>query len=105
MNDGNAAGNASVTTRVTPRELRNAKQRRYRMRRKAAALERLAGAADDAVTIWRRGLLFRALDAKEGAAYEAAWKDYPIDWKVIRAAQEAAAAWARLALFLEEHCK
>jgi hypothetical protein len=55
---------------------------------------------DSPETIWRRGLLFRAEEARQGALFEDSWAKFTIDQEVVDAAAQAAAAWAELAAFL-----
>jgi hypothetical protein len=54
---------------------------------------------DSPQTIWRRGLLYRAEEAIQGATYEECWSTFSIDDEVVTKAKQAVAAWHELAAF------
>jgi hypothetical protein len=76
-----------------------------RMREKFAALddetpfEGIECEGDDEETCWRRGLLYRALNAAGEAAYED-WTKFKVDAELVSAAERAAMAWRETAAYL-----
>src|SRR5262245_10068250 len=58
------------------------------------------GGGDDDQTVFRRGLMFRAKAARAGAEYEN-WKKFKVDRLMVEEANAAAAAWSKLAEYLE----
>jgi hypothetical protein len=56
---------------------------------------------DDEQTIWRRGLVHRTLDAIAGAEFED-WSQFKIDRELVRTVKQAADAWGKLAVYIEE---
>ena len=60
---------------------------------------------DDEETVWRRGILNRADEAAQLAAYDEGWRDHPIDQALVDAAEQAAQAWGKLAAFLRRNRK
>jgi hypothetical protein len=55
---------------------------------------------DDAQTVWRRGLIYRAQSAAADAAYED-WSNFEIDQEAIDMVLDAAKAWADLGKYLQ----
>jgi hypothetical protein len=54
---------------------------------------------DDEETCWRRGLLYRATNAADEAAYED-WTRFRVDAELVSAAERAATAWKETAAYL-----
>jgi hypothetical protein len=57
---------------------------------------------DPPQTVWRRGLIYRAQEAKCMAGYEKDWSQFQVDREMLTTVNKAATAWADLATFLEE---
>lgn len=66
----------------------------------AAAHDQDSGLGDDAQTVWRRGLMFRAQTAIADAAYED-WSNFAIDQEAIDTVLDAAKAWTDLGKYLQ----
>jgi ParB-like chromosome segregation protein Spo0J len=99
-----------VSTRVDTRGRQQPARKKAKRQTKRAYLRRWLheqqseaasedDAGDDNQTIWRHGLMYRAESAIGNAAFED-WSEFTIDSDVIRVVEEAAAAWSRVAAYL-----